>query len=383
MIPTMIGHRLKNGIASGVTCLLLSVACLLYSCGDGIEDRELPSALVGLDLVLQLPEQISVETRAGETLNGYTITDVRIFQFPASGGSFADGTTTFKMGYYSSATNGWAETDATTGKLKINTGSSDFVDEDCVFYIIVNAGDKLAGITTKAGLQAAALSLSDFSADLVTTEPAVFAYGPVSYKKTPGQTSNPIALLAKLNRMHGKLTVNYTAASGITLTGARVENIPATLYPFPTAKITPAPSTTVSPAVPDYTVTNITLSGNTFSVYLPENLRGNGTATTQGGKNMPANGPGGTLELCTCVVLEGTYNYYPGASPAKDPISVEYRFYPGADMIRNYNIERGKHYTMNVNLTGANSADARVTITDGNVFTITDPEEIEYPDIEF
>jgi hypothetical protein len=62
---------------------------------------------------------------------------------------------------------------------------------------------------------------------------------------------------------------------------------------------------------------------------------------------------------------------------------VEYRFYPGADMIRNYNIERGKHYTMDVKLTGANSADARVTITDGNVFMITDPDELEYPDIEF
>lgn len=49
-------------------------------------------------------------------------------------------------------------------------------------------------------------------------------------------------------------------------------------------------------------------------------------------------------------------------------------------MIRNYDIERGKHYTLTLDLKGANSADARVTITDGNVFTIADPDDVTHKD---
>ncbi|MCD8184070.1 MAG: hypothetical protein LUE99_14465 [Bacteroides sp.] len=106
---------------------------------------------------------------------------------------------------------------------------------------------------------------------------------------------------------------------------------------------------------------------------MPENIRGNGTATIEAGKNITTNGPSGSLDNCTCIILKGTYDYYPDDATSA-PISVEYHFYPGADMIRNYDIERGKHYTMTVNLKGANSADARVEITDGNVFTIADPD---------
>lgn len=383
MILTTVGYELKKGMFPGAVCLLLWLVCLLNSCKGAEVEMELTYGNAELRLVLQVPEQINVTTRADQTLGDYKIKDVRVFQFPPDGSKFADGSD-YKMGYYTSVTNGWAEADPTTGGLKINTNSSDFVNENCVFYILVNAGDKLAGVITKAGLQAAVLSLADFSTDIVTTEPAVFTYGPVAYAKASGMTSKPIALLAKLGRMHAKLTVTYTVASGIEITAVCVENIPTELYPFPTVAITPAPSTSASPAVPDYIDKDITLSSGTttFSIYLPENLRGNGTSTTQDGKNLPTNGPGGMLDLCTCVVLSGTYNYYPG-EVGKEPIAVEYRFYPGADMIRSYDIGRGKHYTMKVNVTGANSADARVTITDGNVFTIIEPDEMEYPDMEF
>ncbi|MCM0370871.1 DUF4906 domain-containing protein [Bacteroides fragilis] len=112
-----------------------------------------------------------------------------------------------------------------------------------------------------------------------------------------------------------------------------------------------------------------------FSFYLPENLKGSGTATTEPDKNRPAKGPGGSLGGCTCVVLRGTYNYYPDTA-GSEPIDVEYRFYLGLDMIRNYDVERGKHYTLTVNLQGANSSDARVSVTNGNVFAFDDPDNV-------
>ncbi|MEL5894864.1 DUF4906 domain-containing protein [Bacteroides sp. GD17] len=375
---TVIQNRMKDKIVIGIFTLMLCCGCLLTSCRDEGEAYASPAGKLDLKLMLQLPQQISVTTRGAndQTLNGYTITDVRAFQFPTSGG-------TEKTSYYSSATADWAEVKENEG-LQIKTGNNDFDAVDCSFYFAVNAGDKLENITTIGGLQGAALALSDFSTDLVNVEPAVFVCGPVVYKQVAGATSKPVALLARLARMHAKLTVNYTVTSGLTITAARVENIPAMLYPFPNAATTPEPSAVTSPATPEYTTTTLSLSPttNTFSIFLPENLRGNGKASTQSGKNVAANGPDGTLDLCTCIVLEGTYNYYPDEAD-KAPINVEYRFYPGADMIRNYNIERGKHYTMDVKLTGANSADARVTVTNGNVFMITDPDELEYPDIEF
>lgn len=39
-------------------------------------------------------------------------------------------------------------------------------------------------------------------------------------------------------------------------------------------------------------------------------------------------------------------------------------------------MERGKHYTLTVNLQGANSSDARVSVTNGNVFAFDDPDNV-------
>lgn len=370
-------NKAKGGIALLMIFLVLSGGILLSACYEEKNICEISPDCLDLKLMLQLPEQVEVSTRVTgneQALRGYTITDVRVFQFPDNGSAM-------KMGYYSAATDSWAE--QKDGLLLVQTGSDDFNDESCSFYIVVNAGDKLAGVTDKAGLEAAELPLANFSTDLSTIEPAVFSYGPVPYTKIEGSTSKPVALLAKLVRMYARLTVNYTTASGITINSARIEGVPSKLYPFPTTETTPTLSET-------YTMQEIPTSGITspFSLYLPENLRGNGIATTEEGKNLSQNGPSTSstsarsLDNCTCVVLKGTHDYYPDDANS-DPIGVEYRFYLGSDMIRNYDVERGKHYTLTVNLKGANSADARVEITDGNVFTILNPDEVEYPDIEF
>ena len=56
---------------------------------------------------------------------------------------------------------------------------------------------------------------------------------------------------------------------------------------------------------------------------------------------------------------------------------VEYKFYLGGDLVTDYNIYRDYHYKLTVNIAGPNSADLRVTITNGNVAVFDDVDNVE------
>ena len=83
-------------------------------------------------------------------------------------------------------------------------------------------------------------------------------------------------------------------------------------------------------------------------------------------------GDGGSLDGCTRLVLEAAYTY-PGAI---NSIAVEYCIYLGGNLMNDYNVQRGYEYNLNVQISGANSGDVRVTITNGNVVVFDEVETI-------
>lgn len=93
MILTTVGYELKKGMFSGAVCLLLWLVCLLNSCKGAEVEMELTYGNAELRLVLQVPEQINVTTRADQTLGDYKIKDVRVFQFPLMAASLQMGAT--------------------------------------------------------------------------------------------------------------------------------------------------------------------------------------------------------------------------------------------------------------------------------------------------
>ena len=129
---------------------------------------------------------------------------------------------------------------------------------------------------------------------------------------------------------------------------------------------------------------------------MPENLRGVGCGKSFQEKNLNDYGPkadgkapalggdgkpesGGDLSKCTYIDLVGSYwyNYSTSAPDATNPISVRYRLYLGGNLVNDYNVRRGYHYTITVQISGANSGDVRVTITNGNVVVFDKVETID------
>jgi hypothetical protein len=339
---------------------LLAIAMCLPACTDSVEPEVGGDASsLRLCLSLALPQAITVEPRAEATVNGVSVTDVRVLQF-ASDGSLKSNKQYTSIG-----------TDAATGLPTVTTGDTDFDDVSSRFYIVINTGDDLGNLPTDPSASSDEnkfLACTHTETD-ITSAPQIMVYGPYEYSTTTTTTGNKKALqlLAKMQHIGARIDVSWIIPSDVNLTiiSAEVENIPDKYYLYPQS----ATSLAYKEAQ------TISFSGNSFTFYMPENKKGTGTGTTQQEKSMMEKGPGGTLADCTCIMLKGTYKY---KSDDTDPIEVEYRFYPGADMINNYDIERGKSYQLDITLSGANSADARVSITDSNVFSIGDPSGVDH-----
>lgn len=354
-------------VYAGLRRCFLSVFVLTMTCsmltGCSTDDSgafDTVSPCLSLALRLGFPDPLTVAvTRANPVKNGITLSNVRVLQFPTA-------PTEVRNKLYSAETVTDWFTQETGGLITVKTGDNDFTNVDCNFYVLANVGTDFSSIGSEDILNTSSVAFSD-----ITNEPAVLAAGPFKYQSILGATK-PVALLAKLSRTYAKVSVSYTLAAGVNITSAVIENVPDKIYPFPNT----SSSSTVSYLSPHPIISYPLNKDKEFTFYMPENLKGDGTANNQKEKNLAAKGPGNTLEGCTCIVLKGTYDYYPSNS-SSDPIEVEYRFYLGADMVRNYDVERGKHYELTLNLKGANSADARVSVTNGNVFTFDEPGEVE------
>lgn len=352
---------------------LLAIAMCLPACTGSVEPEVGGDASsLRLCLSLALPQSITVEPRAGTTVNGVSVTDVCVLQFASSDGSLKS-----NKQYNNNQTETKITTDATTGLPTVTTDDTDFEDVSSRFYIVINPGDDLKDVPTdpdtdtsfSSFAESTFLAYTHTEAD-ITSAPQIMVYGPYEYTTTTTTGKKALQLLAKMQHIGARIDVSWTipADVNLTITSAEVENIPDKYYLYPQS----ATSLTYKEGAQTISFNS---DKKSLTFYMPENKKGTGTGTTQQEKSMMEKGPGGTLADCTCIVLKGTYKY---KAEDTDHIKVEYRFYPGADMISNYDIERGKSYQLDITLSGANSADARVSITDSNVFSIGDPSGVDH-----
>lgn len=343
---------------------------------------------------LKLPESISVETKVTIGDEKITVNNVWILQYNASREFIKS---LYKEDKASDDNDFVKENDY---MVRINTDATSdtekFSDIVSCFYIIVNGGETLLKDFKGTETELKATTV-DFTAPTGST-PTLLTSGPSKYDpKTTSSGSTEgdkkVVFVSRLFRAYAKVTVRVQfndASASLSDMTATITNIPTKMALYTAGG---GSSNSKYPATIDGTTMKTTetafsgltsTAGSSAYFCMPENLRGLGISESFEGKNKESNGPGSTsvttstpdgkLTGCTYLTLKGTYKY---ASSHTAGIKVEYRFYLGDNLTNNYNIQRDHHYDLTINIKGANSADLRVKITDGNVAVFDDVDTIE------
>lgn len=375
-----------------IITLLCVAAIFLFVACESSEPVENESG--GLSIYLSLPPALSVDTRAG-SIGGVSINDVWVVQFDA------DGKMLHAVCYGSTKISNFG----TSGALvQVETGN--FSDVSGTFRIIANFGESQSQLVAfskntnaqKVGLEGIVISYSNYKSQqnyLVSDD--------IEFKGT--DASGKAVLLVGLSYAYSWIDVKWTnkvaSPARFTLQSITAYNLPESFALESRAGTTvgayPAADqiTNTYPVDTDATDNGLSVNG-TYTFYMPENLRGVGCGKSFQEKNLNAYGPkndgkaptlgsdgkpeaGGDLSKCTYIDLLGSYWYsYNSADPtATSPISVRYRLYLGGNLVNDYNVRRGYHYTITVQISGANSGDVRVTITNGNVVVFDKVETID------
>lgn len=370
---------------SGITTIFLLSSCERSS---AIEEE---SGDGGIVFALSLPPEISVSTRAGnetEVIN--VVSNVRVLQFNTQGVLIANG--------YYNKDDTWKREG--NGALLV-VPTTEFSAVESTFYVIVNFGKEqtLESFVQKSEAQKTEL------------EGMIFNYGSSNYKSESNrlvsdaisfdgvESGGKAKILAPLNYAYAWIEVNWMnkvpSPAHFTLQTITAYNLPTTISLLTRAGadsgVYPASGITGTSILGSDT--SGLAEGTSFALFIPENLRGIGCGTSFQEKNIAGYGPkadgtapgfgndgkpmGGSLDGCTYIDLEGSYWYnYNVTDPQTNCISVRYRLYLGANLINDYNIRRGHHYVITVQISGANSGDVRVTITNGNVVVFDDVDTI-------
>ena len=360
---------MKNKIIIYVSVLLTFILChLVTGCSTSKEDISTDSFL----FCVQRPQSIDVETKA-ELINGSERTEISnawIVQYTADSNNLLH--CVYTESGFNEINNGYM--------VEIKPIDNDFTVTASDFYIILNGGSELLkNFKEEIDHSRAALArkICPRPTDIIT-RPSLLTAGPASYTESTEVTK--IVFVSRVYRAFAKFSLNVkfpTSKDIFVVSDATVTNIPKSMALY-------TGNNASYPDINDIETTPIKLAGvstsGTASFYMPENIRGTGASLTFQGKNVASNGPGGNLDGCTYLTLKGKYYYdktQSGGSYVQDPIDVEYRFYLGSNLTNDYNIRRDHHYNLTINLKGANSADLRVTITNGNVAVFDEVETIE------
>ena len=371
-----------------IAAACLVAALLLTSC-----DASLPVADGGnQELIIQLvlPEELEVTTKADEEnmFRDLPITDVWVLQYAKETNAL------IKAGKYSGSSIGIES----NGTKEVKT--SGFVGVDSYFYVIANGGDDflVQGDTLVSGgstIAVAALKGKTKELNNYTSNPTfATADSIVITQDSIDNNGGKAVIVAPLERAFARVNVKWNTTStfkgSLKITDLKVCNIPKAMATYARgggelADKYPVWTSNVTELMKDTTVmtTGELSQGSKQTFYMPENLRGMGTGTSFQEKNMPTKGPGGSLEGCTFILMNGEYKYpLPGGSYSQ-PIKVQYKIYLGGNLTNDYNIQRGYSYDLTVNISGANSADVRVTITDGRVAVFDDVVVMDTVTVEF
>lgn len=374
--------RIWKSVTAGLVCCLIVLLC---GCDNSIpKDKDTDKFVIQL----KMPPALEVVTKAnGNKLDGITIADVWVVQFKKD-----DGTLLHMSNYVSI---GDAQTNQT-----IEVKTDGFSNIESYFYVIVNAGaGKLSSFNgTAADLKEIAMQITVGTSD----EPNLLSAGPILYTpktdkgsgtseettvETQAETTEPpldtdqsigAVIVAPLQRTFAQISVQWKQLNPdkgtVAITKVEAVNLPDTPAFFSRGGSEDLSATYPSDVPADVIEigTGKLLANTPRTFHMAENLRGMGTGTTFAEKNQKEKGPNGSLDKCTYILLSGTYTY----AGAKDPIGVQYKIYLGGNLKNDYNIQRGNLYTLTVSISGANSADLRVSITDGNVAIFDEVETI-------
>lgn len=369
--------KINSIIHHGSVFFIAFFTCV--SCENSLVETEKDDFVINL----QIPQSLEITTRGG-SLNDITISNVWVLQYSQNDDRL------LKMGEFKGDQ---ISNTTTNGTLKVTT--SDFVKENSRFYVIANTGDDFFTASetaiTEDDLKKKTKAISDY-----TSEPTFVTAGPVSLTNDSiTKYGGKAVIVAPLERAFARIVVQWAASSdlngSIEIKKVEVVNLPKNMAAYSRgggslSSTYPVVSSTEmetnSVVIKDFTSTsNKWEAGQKQKFFMPENLRGMGTASTFSEKNKKEKGPGGKLDGCTYILMTGTYKYRvysPDGSTYtySSPIDVQYKIYLGGNLTNDYNIQRGYSYELTVNISGANSADIRVTILNGNVAIFDDVQSI-------
>lgn len=364
--------------------IIVLIAC--SSCDDGLPQQEKESGS-GLTLSLCMPPELTVQTKASLTEH-ITINDVWIFQY--TGESPAAPLHVQHVTESGKITDMHDKDSNISSNYIIQVETDGFSDVDSRFYVIVNAGDDLdvkLGNYTQSGSN---IAESDLKAETMAisnvpqNEIGFLTSGPIDYKQksvTEGENIDPSAessvkaiIDVPLRRAYAKITLKKSENSSKNFTPGSIliTNYPSVMAVAVCGGDEAAGAT--YPMTSNGSTAEVTnnWNGNPLSFYMGENLRGTGTGSSMADKAKAQYGPRGSLDNCTYIDINGTYKY----ESSYDAVGVSYRIYLGGNLLNDYNIQRGYSYNLTINVGGANSADVRVTITDGNVVVFDKTETV-------
>lgn len=375
--------KMKTNYSIGISFLLLCI-CL---CGCSKND-EIEKSNDGFSFLISPPLSLEViDTKADPIkLGEITISDVWILQF-------SDESKSFLKGKYIPDSNIEQIPNKENLLIQLNTADAGFSDVASRFYIIANGGGSLftsdevkaegGGTLTEAVMKSKTIAFTfpNTNNTLQTTQPALLTSGPIEY--TP-KSDKKIVVVSRMFRAFSKVsaTVNFKGKGAFTPTKISVCNIPTVMALFEaggeeTSFYPSSTSGNIDSNDREYNFSWNNTTTGAMDFFMPENLRGSGFGKNQQDKGVEQNGPlvNGTKTLanCTYLTVEGDYKYDASHSGS---IKVKYRFYLGGNFIDDYNIYRDYWYKLTINITGANSADLRVTITDGNVAVFDEVQTI-------
>lgn len=363
------GNRKKNritGVLRGVRvrfgCLLLWCA-VLWSAGCTKDPGEGPggetppaggTVMAEVTLTPEFMQQIAVKSVDGTDEN--IVKDVWVIQLNS------DGTAQLQDPQYIASVSG------SGGSYKL---SAQFVLQASRVCFIANTHNNAlftsANATTAEQVEAATLAVAS-EAGLASADGI-----PMSgeWSGTPDLMSG-ISGDVSLTRAVAKVALNLSAAlpagHTFTLKSIKVKKVPKVVHYFRSD-----PSSTPHPAAgvawfDDYASETcdeaLTSTAKNLWWYLPENMRGTGTAADQKDKTA-ATAPSGQGAYCTCIEVSGMYSlgaHLDGTGVAS--YDAVYRIFLGEDNTKDYNLKRNTHYTVTTTIKGVNTADTRIDVDD-------------------
>lgn len=279
-------------------------------------------------------------TRAGQPLNGdigddeSLINNVTVFQFDGTGN---DADKLVVLRYVTTFNN---------LKLGLMQPKSDPAKKQLI-CLVANTGEHLKDFTGTYG------DLKDIM--ISVNKSGVSDKIMIMMTSLQTEISSGKSIEAVFKRKLAKINVTCLVANDVRFTPARLQlrNVP---------KYASVSSANETPEGKSDNFRNyISLTENIedgYTWYMPENLRGTGSADNP--KNKTDNtAPAGQGDYCTYVELSGLYQENDGTLKL-----VSYRVYLGNDDLSDYNVEGNHIYNVDMSVSGINASDKRVIVAD-------------------